>query len=476
MELWEHQKIAIAKARLQPNLALFFEPGLGKTGTVINCIRDKFNEKKRHRSTLIVAPLIVTGQWKEEFKRFSKIPSERIVVLNQSGAKRVKEFSYYHDKFKGEFIAITNYEAFLTKEFTRLVTDWQPEIVVLDESHRVKNPSSQRVQALKPICKDTAHCYLMTGTPVLNTPMDLFTQYLLMDKGATFGTNFYAFRALYFYDANAHMPKQKYFPNWKIRKDASDKIARLLAATSVQAKAKDCLDLPPLVQTELTVTMGKDQEKAYRELEKTFITFVQDKVVTAQLAITKTLRMRQCLAGFLLPDGDEDGERDPIYFKDNPRLDALVEKVSDLCEAGKKSIIWTDFVPTYDMIAKALEKAGIKSVFMTGRESIKQKEENKNLFLLGDVGVAICNPAAVGLGVNLTEAPFSHYYTRSYNQEHAEQSLRRNYRGGSEMHEFITHYGYSVPKTIDQAIIDSLSGKTTIAEAVLAWGRSGQVE
>jgi SNF2 family DNA or RNA helicase len=472
MNLWPHQQIAVDRARDQSNLALFMPPGVGKTGTTIHIIREEFNKHQRHLPTLVVGPQITINQWKAEFAKFSKIPRDRIIALPTSGTKRLKDFETARKKFDGGIVVVTNYEAFLTKAFCEAIGDWAPHILVLDESHRVKNPSSQRVKALRPIAEKATRRFILTGTPVLNSPMDLFSQYLLLDNGETFGKNFFTFRMQYFYDKNAHMPRQRYFPCWEIRKDALAAINAKLQATSVQAKKEECLKLPPLVEVDIPTPLGKEQEKAYKDLEKHFIAFVKDKTVTADLAITKTLRMRQALAGFLLPDHDPNWDRKPIYFEENPRLQALTEKTELLVESGGKVIIWTDFQATYDMISKALTKLKIDHVFLTGRESAKQKTENVAAFTKGDVPVAICNPAAVGLGVNLTEAKYSIYYTRGFSFGEKDQSMARNYRGGSDMHDSVTHYSIFVENTLDEVIRKALESKESIADAVLAWGVS----
>ena len=474
--LWKHQQIAVDRVPEELNdIALFMDTGTGKSRTVIEILRKLYNRERRIMRTLIVAPIISCSQWKKEFAKYSKVPQEKIIVLNKAGPKRLADLKEAITRNPAGFIAAVNYEMTVVDSLYSAIKDWSPEIIVYDESHRVKNPSSVRFKKLKPLSILAKHRAILTATPVLNTPLDLFSQYMLLDGGKTFGSNFYVYRAQYLYDKNAGMPKHVYFPKWVIRPGAEKILADILSRTAVRANKKECLDLPPEIDITLDVPMGTRQEKAYLEMKQSYVAFikeaVREQVITANLAITQTLRMRQILAGFVQTNPDEA----PIYFKENPRLDALVEKISDLAASGHKVIVWTDFRPTYKLIGEALSSAGVSSVHLTGDESAKQKEENKEEFTKGNAQVAICNPQAVGLAVELTEASTSFYYTRSYSRDHDEQTKGRNYRGGSEMHEKVTRYYVeavlSDPKkeSLDKVISRCLEGKADLASALQAW-------
>lgn len=479
-ELWPHQQEAITRAGLQRDLALLHDPGTGKTRTAIEILKLRYNAGKRIQRTLILGPIIVLAQWKRQFEQYSKIPQEKIVVLLGAGKKRLELLESMQKKHPQGFVALLNYDGLIIKGMSEALEKWAPEIMICDESHRLKAPDTARFKALRPVADRAKHCYLLTGSPVLNSPMDLWAQWRIMNRGESFmGFNprtnrqeplsFFQFRNVYFYDANAGMPKHAYFPNWKPRPGASEALKRILQQTSVQAKKEDVLKLPPLIQSIIPVAMGKKQEKAYREMESQYVTMVKEHAITASLAIVQSLRLQQILSGFV-PNPDKENEG--IWFDENPRLEALLEKTEDLVAQGKKVVVWTNFVPTYDKIAQELKKLKIDSVFLTGRESIKVKDANVLAFTKGEIPVCIAHPAAAGLGVELTEAQYSIYYGRSYSQEHLIQSTARNYRGGSEIHAHVTQYDLVVPDTMDDVIISCLDGKVKLAQALLDWANA----
>jgi SNF2 family DNA or RNA helicase len=188
------------------------EVGTGKTATTIHVLRKLYNDSKRIRRTLIFCPPVVVKNWKREAEKYSKIPQDRILLMHESGVKRLKNFQKMREQWNDNFIAVTNYHALQMKDLYDELLDWGPEILVCDESHRLKNPTAVWTKKMIPLSDKAQHKFLLTGTPVLNSPMDLFAPFRILDGGQTFGKNFFAFRNTFFYDKNAGMPKQKYSP------------------------------------------------------------------------------------------------------------------------------------------------------------------------------------------------------------------------------------------------------------------------
>jgi len=463
-ELWKHQSDAIRIAAHAPYHALFFDTGTGKTRTMIEILRSNYNQGQQVFKTLILAPLSVCPQWKVEFQKFSKVPQEKIHVLTQNGKKRTKIL----EETKGP-IVITNYEAVGIESFYKALLQWQPDILVCDESHWLKDSSTVRHKRILPLSERASKRYLLTGTPILQSPMDLFGQYRLMDLGKAFGKSFFYFRKVFCVDKNAGMPKARYFPKWEVRSTALPTISRILAETSSQAKKSECLDLPPLMKIDVPIVMGPAQEKLYNTMKRELVVELNGQMAVAEFAMTKSLRLQQILCGFV-SDGIEESE--PQWVEENTRLKALEDLLQSL--HGKKVIIWTVFKPTYAAIKKVCEKLGRAPVMLTGLQTTNQKQDNINVFCHGAADTLISNPAAGGTGINLTEAPYSIYFGRTYNLAHYLQSEARNYRGGSEVHEKITHYHLVTKNSLDEVVLDALHKKQSVGDAILSWAKQQQ--
>lgn len=464
--LWKHQIQAIELAKTLPDLALFMSPGVGKTRCLVEILRNHFNNYKRIMKVFVFCPVIVVDNWKREILKYSKIPESHIHCLTGSIKKRVEKIN------EGKSgIYITNYDAFVSDEFFLAVRKFMPEILVLDEAHRVKNIQAKRTKKLVQISQDMEDRknkgepifrYLLTGSPILNGQMDIFSQFLILDGGKTFGKNFYAFRGSYFYDKNAGMPKHRHFPDWRPIPARQDELALKIGNKSINAKKEDCLDLPPFIRQEIYVEMSKEQKKAYEEMKKDFITYLDDKACVAQLAITKALRMQQVLSGFLKM---EDGS---VYtFDENPRIDALKELLSDIAPYHK-IIVWSVYKENYKHIAKACEDLKLKYVELHGETSSKDRVSFVDAFNKDDsVRVLIGNPKAAGLGVNLVSSSYSIYYNRNFSLEDDIQSEARNYRGGSEIHDKVVRIDIICKGTLDEVILTSLKEKSDIAAKIL---------
>lgn len=469
IKLWDHQKRAVEKARGQKGFALFFEMGTGKTATTIHIVRDIYNEQKRLLRTLVLCPPIVIRNWKKEFQMHSKVKPQNVVCLTGKGIKRlekIKKTGFHEGKGLGR-IYIMNYEGLVVfEDLFHMIKVWDPEIIICDESHKLKNPSSKRSKKTRELADNAFYRYLLTGTPILKSPLDLYAQYRVLDGGKTFGTNFYAFRNTYFYDKNAGMPSQKYFPNWVVREDALEKIKKKMEPTGMSVKKSECLDLPPLVRQIVHVELGKDQKKAYEEMKKNFITFVSDKACTATLAMTKALRLQQILSGHL-PVGDTEETKEIILFKENPRAEALAELLEDLTP-DHKVIVWAVFREDFKVIKKVCEDLKLKYVEVHGGVVDTAKFRNVDQFNNdGDTRVFIGHPGSGGIGINLTSASYSIFYSRNFSLEQDLQAEARNYRGGSEVHEKITRIDLVAAGTIDEMILQRLKDKQSFGELIL---------
>lgn len=470
--LWNHQVHAIRVAEVNPDLGLLMEMGTGKTRTMIEILRRRYAAVNRLRKTLILCPIIVCENWNAEFKLYSKINPSDILVLTKSGRKRVKDFiSAVGEDLSKAKIVITNYEAMEMEDLYKLLMLWNPEILVCDESQRVKNPQSVRAKAVSQLADLTQHNYILTGTPILDGKgMDAFMQFRILDRGKTFGKNYFGFRNRYFYDENAGMNKANHFPSWVPRVDSYMEFQNLIKKKAIRVLKKDCLDLPPFIRQVVHCELSSEQVKAYKEMYNEYITFIeshegQPKAVVAQLAVTKSLRLQQIVTGFVKD------EHDGIHRLPCPRLKVLKELLKDLVlDGGHKVIVWATFKENYTMIAEICTELGIDYRTLTGETPASERQSNMQDFRESQTPmVMIANQGAGGVGVNLVEASYAIYYSRGFKLEDDLQSEARNYRGGSEMHKSVTRIDIVAPGTIDELVLESLANKQQVGNQILGW-------
>lgn len=464
-ELWEHQKGIVEKARPYKHFALFAEPGTGKTATTISILREVYSEHKRLLPTLIFCPPVVISNWKREISVWSKIQSDNVVMLQGPGKKRAAELAKAGNK-----ICITNYEALnmpeLFDEMKKFLRQ-ADSVLVLDESHKCKDISAKRTKKaieLSDVCK---YKYILTGTPILNNLMDIFSQFRILDGGKSFGSNFFSFRARFFEDKNRAMPASKYFPNWQPIKDADIKIKSIIEPVSQYVEKATCMSLPPLVKKVIEVPMSSEQERLYNAMKKDLVATIHaggmERTSIAELAITKALRLQQIVSGHLRVEGMDGAET--ISIKDNPRREALSQLLEDLAP-NHKVLVWAVFKDNYADIRHVCDDLGVGYTELHGE--IKDKQSNVEKFSTDPkCRVLIGHPGSGGIGVNLVAASYSIFYSRSFSLEFDIQAEARNYRGGSEQHKSITRIDLVTPGTIDELVLKALASKQAISNSIL---------
>lgn len=461
--LWAHQKAAVLKAKDRPFFGFFFEVGAGKTAAAITTARFKYVAAQRVLRTTIFGPPVVLKNWEAELQMHLPVHLHKYIkVIYGSGEVRVKMLKAIKES-KEPYIIITNYESLNMPKVYALLLELAPELLICDELHRLKSFTSQRFKKMLPLADMCQVKLGLTGTLITNDAMDIWPQYRILDGGSTFGKNFYSFRSLYFYDKNAGMPKQSYFPDWRVRKGSLEEFNKRVEETGMVVKKTDCLDLPPLVKKLVPLEMEGDQKKAYMEMEKNLITaFESGDVALAEFALTKSIRLQQIVSGFVTLDSGE-----IKIFKDNPRKDALEDLLEDLAPQSK-IIVWATFHQNYQDIREVCKKLKLKYVELHGQVSGKERDENIAGFNHDpEVRVLIGHPGSGGIGVNLIASDVAIYYSRNFSLEQYIQSEGRNYRGGSERHDKVTHIDLVAGGTVDEDVAKALASKQAISDAIL---------
>ena len=470
---WQHQAVAIERAAPADHFAFLFEVGTGKSAAAIHTLRHKYVAAGRVMRTLILTPAITLENWRREWFVHSEVRHTAIDVLTGTGVERELSVLEHMKSREPANILITNYETLLMPKVLEALMAWGPEILLCDEAHRLKNIEAKRTKAAIKIADKADVRLLLTGTPILNSPLDLFAQWRILDRGETFGQNLYAFRAEYFWDRNAGMPRQTYFPDWIPKTSCYARLRAKIEHCSMSVKKVDCLDLPPLVKRELPIALAPEQRRLYNEMKRDFIAFVKRSdgrelgVAVATLALTKALRLMEICSGFVTTEGEDGGPRKKRTLTDNPRAAALKELLEDL-GAEHKIIVWAVFKENYQTIRDVCDAVGLPYVEVHGDVSAKRKQEAVDTFNNDPrCRVFLGHPRSGGIGINLVASDISIVYSRTFSLEDDVQAEARNYRGGSEIHAKVTRIDLIAAGTIDEEIALRLRMKQAVGAKVL---------
>ena len=441
---FQHQIKAYNIALKLKKSALLMEMGTGKTLATV-AVTGRLFLDGYIKKVLVCCPKTVVPVWPKEFS-YGDFPVKTL-PLDGPVKKRKDALKKFQDK-DSLLVAIINYES--TWRMKKELANWAPDMIIADESQRIKSPSSEQSKQLHHMGATVDYKMILTGTPVQNNPLDFYSQYKFLDP-SIFGTVYTAFKARYCTENTFHQVLYYKNMNEFIQK------AHSIAYRITKAEA---LDLPEQVFQNHYCELEPEAKRAYEGLRQMFYAELETgEEISAPIILTRILRLQQITGGFLK---DDEGKINKIS---KAKLNALEEVVSDLILAGKKVVVFAKFLPEIAAIQQTIEKMAECRV-ITGQvssndraEFIKSFQEEEN------VKVFIAQLKTAGLGVTLTAADTCIYYSFDYNYGDYSQSLSRIHRIGQK--NICTYIHLLASKTIDEKILKALGKKEDLAHNVV---------
>ncbi|MCK9324733.1 MAG: DEAD/DEAH box helicase [Bacteroidales bacterium] len=448
MRLFDHQSSAVKFIVKNGGIgAIYHSMGLGKTLTALTCY-EIFKKKDADLKLFVVCPLsLIEGAWAVDINKFTSYT-----------------YCNLHDKkVKDADIYILNYEGLRRKELYKFFCRYK-FMIVLDESSKIKNHKSQTTKSLlnvKPLFK---YRIVMSGTPAPNCETEYWAQMQFVD-GNIFHKSFYAFQNQYFHLARGsqRIPgtvacratlREMFSKGWKyeLTKENRDKLIKRMAPWCHYARKEDCLDLPEKIDELRVVELTGKQKQHYNEMKKLCITEIRGQDIAANIALTKLMKLRQILSGFVL---DKDGK--PLEIGENAKMRELVNVIE---EAGdQKIIIWGNFQHEIEKIADTL---GTDAVTLYGKT--KNRQEVIDAFLTGAPKYLVANPKTAGHGLTFVNCSLEIFYSLDYSWESYAQARDRVHRPGQK--NACTYIHLLGRDTIDQDIYKVLQRKGDAADIV----------
>lgn len=481
---FNHQLEGFDQSKDREAYAIFWEQGTGKSKLILDTAKYLY-ERKKINTLFVVAPNGVHRNWvAEETKvHYSAIFRHHCAAFAYQAPRAATKkhevaaaAAIAHPYFT--IIAIS-YDAFITargKEFAKKVLTKRKCLYILDESTRIKNPKSKRTKLILGSAKYAKYKRVLTGTPITQGPFDLYTQMRFLDL------DFWKAHGLADYGLF-----KNYFAKWAegfnggtgmkfpvlVEYQNLDKLQSIIDPMSSRVLKEDVLDLPEKLYSKRFFTMSKAQARLYKQLRDDFMAELSDNViVTADMALTRLLRLQQVTCGYVAVERYLPLVDDPDYIEviketqeiepgKNERLKLLMETLEDL---PHKAIIWSRYTRDIDMICNAL---GPLAVRYDGKCTVEQKTHALESFekcMHEDAKFFVGNPAAAATGLTLVQAKTVIYYSNSFNFEHRKQSEDRAHRIGQT--ESVHYIDLAAEETVDEHVIDILRGKQSLSDAV----------
>lgn len=452
---------------------MFITGNSGKTKVMIDNIGMLY-DKGSITGALILAPKGVYQNWSEkEIPTHLSDDIERDVIVWDASAtdgqkRRMKETI---DKWNGKNLQflVFNIESLISEKGKALVDFFIKKhngkvLALVDESTCIKNHKAKRTKEAVKIGSKCLARRIATGSPVTNSPLDLYAQCSFLDKSLLGHGSYYSFRNTY---ANVervmNRQGQSYdkILSYKNLDDLSDKLGKF----SYRITKKECLDLPDKIYQTRYVTLTPEQIKVYHEMADSQFSMLIDKdgnftEMSSRIILTKLLRLHQVLCGLFTSD---DGV---VHRLPNNRIEELK---SVLDESSGKVIIWATYIPNIEDIATMLEKEYGADSFVTYYGDTTTDDRNKAILKFQDenspVRFFLGNVQTAGRGITLTAADTVVYFSNNFSLELRQQSEDRAHRVGQKNN--VTYVDLMVPRSMDEKVIRALLSKKDIAETVM---------
>lgn len=432
LTLHGYQEIAVEHLQRNPRAALFLDMGLGKTATTLRALTPQ------HLPALVTAPKRVAQEvWPVEAAKWR--PDLKVVLA--AGSKEKREAALASD---ADIVVIGRDNL---RNATRF--DGKFKTFVLDELSGFKNRSSVRWRAARRLAISADYVWGLTGTPSPNGLIDLWAQIYLLDQGNRLGPTLTAYRSRYFYPGR--QLRSGVITEWLLKGGADKKIHEAIEDICLSMSSSDRLDLPPEVHNEISVPLPASVKRIYREMKNTLVADLSDigaGIHSAANAAVVSNKLSQISAGFLYREEDEGYEI--LHYEKVRAVQEVVEGT------GSPVLVFYRYKAEQEMLLDTLDGARLID------EDGVVGEWNE-----GKVPVLLAHPASAGHGLNLQFGGSTIVWaTLPWSLEEWQQSNARLARQG-QTKPVIIHRLIS-PRSVDGAIYQRLSEKTSVQEALLS--------
>ena len=429
------------------------EQGLGKTKQVIDVAVAKRLEKGYKHCLIVCGVNGLKWNWANEIKTHS---DEEGFILGQSTRKGKIIIGSNKDKYhdivnlenRSEYFIITNIETLRDKDIVEALEDACDKriinMIAFDECHKAKNPTSQQGKGILKLHAETM--IAMTGTPMMNQPMDL---YIIL--------KWLGFEKHSFYSFKNHYCEMGGFGGYEVIGYKNlDELQENLNSLMLRRLKDDVLDLPEKTYINEYVEMTSKQAILYKEVS-TDIQMNIDKVKASSNPLAELIRLRQATGytGIL-----------SSTIKESAKLDRMEELVEESIANGKQVVIFSNWTQITDAIEDRFNSKGFfKYDTITGQTKDEARQEIVNAFQDGETKVLIGTIGAMGTGLTLTAGTVEIFMDEPWNRALYDQAVDRCHRVGQNKN--ITIYNLMCKDTIDEKIHEIVVNKGEMSDLLV---------
>jgi len=452
--LRDYQKRGVAwlqyLEQLGLNGCLADDMGLGKTLQMITLLVTTPPSKQ---ATLLIAPTSVLSNWRKEVEKFAP----QLKTLIHHGPDRPREAKAFQALCKKHDLIITSYT--LARSDEKLLTGVNWTRVVIDEAQAIKNPKTAQTKAILKL--KSRHRWALTGTPVENRLLDLWSIFNFLNSG--------------YLGTQAQFRKRFELP---IQKSTDPNITGLLKKLvqpfilrRVKTDKSIIKDLPEKIEQLQYCNLTREQASLYEAVVKD----VNDQIENAEgiqrqgLILSTLTRLKQIC------------NHPRQFLQDNSafsparshKLERLSEMIEEIIAEGESLLIFTQFTEIGEALEKFLRQSlGYNTYYLHGGTSRKRREQLIERFQDPDSepSVFVLSLKAGGVGITLTKANHVFHFDRWWNPAVENQATDRAFRIGQSRNVFV--HKFVTLGTLEERIEQMIEDKKSIAGAIVGQDES----
>lgn len=411
--------------------------GLGKTVQTLALLQSQ-KENGPNPASLLVMPTSLIYNWEMEAKKFT--PDLR--VLSYTGTNRDKDptiFSEYD-------LVLTSYG--ITRLDIEILKDYYFHYTILDESQAIKNPNSNIAKAIKKL--NSRFRLILTGTPLENSTMDLWSQMSFINPGLLGNTSFFKNEFL--------QPIEK-----KNDLDKTNKLYSVIKPFILRRhKSQVATDLPPKIEHVKYCTMTPLQEKKYEEAKSFYRNKILDSIESNgvnnshMILLQGLVKLRQLANHPKMVIDDYEG--------DSGKMEDIMHMLHSALGEDHKILVFSQFVKHLSLVREILEKSAVDYAYLDGstkdrKSEVERFQNDKSLKIF------LISLKAGGLGLNLTKADYVFILDPWWNPAAEAQAIDRAHRIGQENKVFT--YKFITKNTVEEKILALQRNKIRLANDLI---------
>ncbi|MFN3404465.1 MAG: DEAD/DEAH box helicase [Cytophagaceae bacterium] len=411
--------------------------GLGKTVQTLAFLQS-LKANGATNASLLIMPTSLLYNWEMEARKFTP----DLKIFNYTGTNREKKV----EKFDGYDLVLTSYGT--TRIDIEHLKNYYFNYVILDESQAIKNPESNIAKAVREL--KSKHKLILTGTPIENSTLDLWSQMSFINPGLLGSHSFF----------------KNEFLNPIEKKNDELKIKRLYSIIKPfilrRQKSQVAKDLPEKIENIKFCTMTPTQEAEYEKVKSEYRNIILDSIDSKGMGGSQFLllqglsKLRQIANHPLMVEENYEG--------DSGKLEDVLHMLHTAIGMNHKILIFSQFVKHLSIFRKHLDDQKIQYAYLDG--STKDRQAQVEYFQnTEEVKVFLISLKAGGVGLNLTAADYVFILDPWWNPAVEAQAVDRAYRIGQKNTVFT--YKFITKNTVEEKILNLQKNKLKLAEDLI---------